>query len=103
MAMYVAKEDTQVNSALSPLISLWPRGFCGARPGGSAASLSDRAILSGSSSLMSTNSRAWILFTNLAGTGTILFAILNGDVLDFGSAPVSPVPGKTELANKGGP
>ena len=39
-----------------PLISLSPGGFGVARPGGRAASLSANAILSGSSSLMSTNS-----------------------------------------------
>ena len=54
MATCVAKEETHVARARSPLISLSPGGLGGANPGGKATSRSAKAILSGSSSHMST-------------------------------------------------
>ena len=80
IATYVANEETHVTSALSPPISLSPGGLGGARPEGRADNLSARAILSGSSSRMSTNSSAWMRRTSFAGTGAMLFATLNGKV-----------------------
>ena len=64
--------------ALSPPISRSAGVLEWAIPEGSAASLSARAILSGKSSLISTNSRARTFFTSLAGIGTMLLAILKG-------------------------
>ena len=69
-----------MTSAPSPPISLSPGGLGGASPGGRAASLSARAILSGSSSLISTNSSAWMHRTIFAGMGAMLFVTLNGSV-----------------------
>ncbi len=45
---------------------------------GSASSLSARAILSGRSSLISTNSSAWMRLTSFAGIGGRLLARQNG-------------------------
>ena len=78
IATYVANDETQVKRALSPAISLSPGGLGGAKPCGKAASRSARARLSGSSSLMSIYSSAWMRLTSLPGIGTMLFATLNG-------------------------
>ena len=100
-------DETHVTRDFSSPISLSPGGLGGARPGGRAVRCSVRAILSGSNSLMSTNSRACIRRTNLAGMGTILLAILNGRVLSFSQvtgmmeligAPVVPPDGDADAA-----
>ena len=76
MATYEEKDETYVMrepiSLSSACFDGWPRRR------GSASSRSARAMLSGRSSRISTNSRAWIRLTNLAGTGGRLLARRNG-------------------------
>ena len=56
---------------------------------GSASIRSARAMLSGNSSLISTNSNDWILFTSFAGTGGKQLASVNGET--FSCDGVRPV------------
>ena len=76
----MAKAHVQV---LIDAISRWGVLLNRAAPG-RASRRSDRAMLSGSSSLISTNSSPWILLTSLAGTGGKLLASENA-----GGLPVS--------------
>ena len=91
IATYVANEETQVISALSPPISRSLGGFVCVTPEGSATSRSAMAILSGRSSRISTNSRAHILLTSFAGMGAMLFATLNGSEAPLVDASVSSI------------
>ena len=88
-------DETQVISALSPPISLSVGVLVWARPEGRAASLSVRAILSGSNSRISTKSRDWIFLTSLAGIGTILLAILKGA---SGLSPLADLSDRLEIS-----
>ena len=76
MAMYVAKAETHVGRVATSRIS---GSFRECAREGRASKRSFRATLSGSSSLMSTNSRVWIRLTIFGGTGGKLVASVNGD------------------------
>ena len=77
MATYVENVDTHVIrepiSLCSVCLEGWPRS-------GRASRRSARAMLSGRSSRISTNSSAWMRLTSLAGTGGRLLARRNGGV-----------------------
>ena len=81
--------------AFSLPISLPSVVLLGVNSGGDTARYSARAMLSGSSSRMSTNSSAWIRWTSFAGTGAIVLATLKGG--SFGLADSGRVSGLARI------